>query len=383
MKREARKLPLKAKFRRGLWLAVCLLGTLLIAACTSNEPVPTAPLASALTPTIEAFPTARPSATPTSTPTVTPTPTPELRQLTSDECCVMPSWSPDSKQVLFIDKPGEQAESGIYAIEIADPLQEPQLTGRVGIYSPDRSLVAYPEDVRTIVEKLSTGNRWVMPNNGQAVAFAPDDQHVAWESEAISGPYDQRQNDIFIANIDGTDSGKVARVYGGGLVSWLPQGLALLFLGRPSLDTRDSTLTVLDLRSNVAADLVSAERISGVQLSNDGGWVSYFISFNEDDHRNGIWVQRTDGSEARQLDLWGAYQWRDDQRLLVIPARATPDQAFELWEFNAATGEKQQLTTATVTALNILNGDWRVSPDGQYIVFVNSTDRNLWLLKLP
>ena len=64
-------------------------------------------------------------------------------------------------------------------------------------------------------------------------------------------------------------------------------------------------MTVLDLRANVAIDLVTAERISGVRLSNDGSWVSYFISFNADDERNGIWVQRTDGSDARQIDRVG------------------------------------------------------------------------------
>jgi len=237
----------------------------------------------------------------------------------------MPSWSPDSKQILFIDKPGPQVETGVYAIDITDRSKGPQLTGRVGIYSPDRSLVAYPQDTRTLVEKISSGEGWVIPNNGQAVEFAPDNQHLAWEAEAISGPYDQRQNEIFVADIDGQNASKMARVYGGGLVGWLPRGLSLMFMGRPSLDSQDSTLTVLDLRSNVAADLVTAERISGVRLSNDGAWVAYFISFNEDEERNGIWVQRTDGSEARQIDRWGAYQWRDDSRLLVIPARPNPD----------------------------------------------------------
>ncbi|HJW83372.1 MAG TPA: hypothetical protein VJ754_03630 [Anaerolineae bacterium] len=28
------------------------------------------------------------------------------------------------------------------------------------------------------------------------------------------------------------------------------------------------------------------------------------------------------------------------------------------------------------------NGDGRVSPDGRYVVYVNSADRNLWLLEL-
>ncbi|HTP08463.1 MAG TPA: hypothetical protein VMP08_09440, partial [Anaerolineae bacterium] len=334
------------------------------------------------TSTLAAATTPRPTSTPESTPTITPTPTPVLRQLTSGGCCVMPSWSPDSKQVLFIDKPTTGSETGYYAVAIAQP-KDPQLAGPVGIYSPDRSLVAYPVDVRTVVEKLSTGDRWVMPNNGQAVDFSPDNRRVAWEAEAISGPYDERQNDIFMANYDGTDAVKVARVYGGGLVDWLPPGTRIMFLGRPSLKTHDSTLTVLDLRTNEAADLVSAERISGVSVSNEGNWVAYYISFNPDDNRNGIWVQKTDGSGARKIDMWGAYQWRDDSHLLVIPARSSPDQAFEIWDVNAETGEKQKLTDGTVTPLNILNGDWRVSPNGHYVVFVNSADRNLWLLELP
>jgi len=28
------------------------------------------------------------------------------------------------------------------------------------------------------------------------------------------------------------------------------------------------------------------------------------------------------------------------------------------------------------------NGDWRVSPDGRYVVYVNSEDRNLCLVEL-
>jgi len=284
--------------------------------------------------------------------------------------------------VLFIDKPAAEAEAGVYAVDI-DRMQEPQLSGPVGIYSPDRSLVAYPVDVRTLVDKLSTGERWVIPNNGEALEFSPDNRRVAWEIEAISGPYDERQTEIFMANYDGTDAVKVARVYGGGLVGWLPRGLSLLFLGRPALSTRDRTLTTLDLRTNEAIDLVTAERISGVGVSRDGSWVAYYISFDSDAERNGIWVQRADGTGARQLDAWGAYQWRDDSHLLVIPARPSPDQAFEIWEIEAATGEKRQLTDAAVTPLNILNGDWRISPDGRYVVFVNSADRNLWLLELP
>jgi Tol biopolymer transport system component len=154
-------------------------------------------------------------------------------------------------------------------------------------------------------------------------------------------------------------------------------------LGRPSLDTHERTLTVLDLKNNTAADLVTAERIAGISPSNGGTWLAYFISFNADETRNGIWVQRTDGSDARKLDRWGAYQWRDDGRLLLIPMRASGENPFEVWEIDAATGQGRPLTEAAATPLTIFNGDWRVSPDGKLIVFVNSVDRNLWVLKLP
>jgi hypothetical protein len=382
MKAEARSRMQMVRRRvlRGVW---CIIGMLLLAACIVSDPTPVRPIESPLNPAVEVFPTAQPTATLRPTPTITPTPTPELRQLTTDGCCVMPAWSPDSQQVLFIDKPGPKVETGVYAIDIADRSKAPQLAGRVGIYSPDRSLVAYPQDTRTLVEKISSGERWVLPNNGQSVEFAPDNQYLTWEAEAISGPYDERQNEIFVANVNGKDVSKVARVYGGGIVGWLPRGLGIMFLGRPALSSHDSTLTALDLRTNEAADLVTAERISGVRMSNEGAWVAYFISFNADAQRNGIWVQKTDGSGARKLDTWGAYQWRDDSRLLVVPARTAPDQPFELWQIDAETGEQQQLTDTAVTPLNILNGDWRVSPDGKYVVFVNSADKNLWLVKLP
>jgi Tol biopolymer transport system component len=357
---------------------------LLLSACTASNPTPTeVPPTLAATVAVRVVPTTVPTVAPTPTPTITPTPLPQLIQLTTDGCCVNPGWSPDSRQVLFIDKPAADAEVGYYAIDVSKPGSVAQFSGRVGLYSLDRTLAAFAEGSRTVVERVGSGESWIMPNNGQAVEFSSNNRWVAWEREAISGPYDQRQNEIFVADYMGENVERVTRVYGGGLVGWLPGANSLLFSGRPSLDTRERTLSVLDLDSNTAADLVTAERIAGISASNGGTWVAYFISFNEDDTRNGIWVQRTDGSEARKLDQWGAYQWRDDSHLLMIPMRAAADQPFELWEIDAATGQSRQLTQGAVTPLTILNGDWRVSPDGKSIVFVNSVDRNLWVMKLP
>jgi len=351
---------------------------LLIAACDARQPEP-------IVVTVVATPTADPAPiviAPTDTPAPSPTPKPPIRQLTTGGCCVQPFWSPDSKQVRFIDKPSPDVPVGVYAVNVGEPPGEPFLAlDLIGLYSNDLRLIAYPEGRDTIVEQLDSGERWVIPNQGQAVVFSPEGRRVAWEIEDIDGPFDQRRSDIYLARYTGEDPVRVTTVYGGGLHGWLDER-RILFSGRPSLDVRERTLTALDLTTNVAVDLVTAERIAGVAASPDGEWVAYFISFNEDPERNGIWVQRTDGSDARRLDFWGAYQWRDDARLLYILMRQSPDVPFVIWEYDTTSGQSRPVTDPATAPLQIANGDWKVSPDGRYVVYVNSADRNLWLVEL-
>jgi hypothetical protein len=68
---------------------------------------------------------------------------------------------------------------------------------------------------------------------------------------------------------------------------------------------------------------VRAERLRGGLLSQDGAWLAYYVALDEDPAQNGLWLVRSDGSTRRKLDrdLFGAYQWRDAGRLLVIPFR--------------------------------------------------------------
>ena len=358
----------------------------LMTACAQVKPelVPTsAPTATPL-PTQTPTSTPRPTITPSPAPTATPTPS--LKQLTTGGCCVQPGWSLDSSQVLFIDKPSANAPVGLYAVDIVTgALKLPQRVAPVALYSRDRSLITYLDKQKTVVEKVSTGEKWVIPNNGQSVAFSPDGQKLAWADEDDNDyiPFDQRRSDLYIANLDGAQATRIARVYGGGFVGWLPSSTKILLSGRPSLDVRERTLSVFDLTTKTFTKLVSAERVSGVSISNEGTWIAYYITFDADQSRNSIWLQRTDGSPPRKLELWGAYQWRDDGHLLVIPTRDSRDKAFEVLEVDAATGKIRKLTDAAMTPLQILNGDWRVSPDGRYMVYVSSVDRNLWLLTLP
>jgi Tol biopolymer transport system component len=68
--------------------------------------------------------------------------------------------------------------------------------------------------------------------------------------------------------------------------------------------------------------------------------------------------------------------------LLIIPFQ--PDAAYhEIWEFDVEAGQARRLVDPQVTPFKIANGDWTVSPDGRYVTFVESQDRNIWLLTLP
>jgi len=140
----------------------------------------------------------------------------------------------------------------------------------------------------------------------------------------------------------------------------------------------------LSLVDGTSVELVRAERPRGTLLSPNGHWLAYYVTLSDEPAENGLWLVRTDGSERRELgkERFGAYQWRDARRLLIIPF--DPQATFhELWELDAETGETRRLTDPNVTPFKISNGDWRVSPDGRQVAFVESQDRNIWVLTLP
>ena len=72
----------------------------------------------------------------------------------------------------------------------------------------------------------------------------------------------------------------------------------------------------------------------------------------------------------------------EEERLLIVPFK--PGAEFhELWELDPAAGQAVRLTDPATTPFKIANGDWRVSPDGRRVAFVESRDRNIWVIELP
>jgi len=312
-----------------------------------------------------------------------------LRRFTTGGCCTQPFWSPDSQQVLFIDKPPPDAPLGIWGVHTGRPGATPELvTERIAFYAADLSYVVAYGQGETAIERLSgpldetVVERWTVPAGGRPISISPGRTRIAWQVSNDDAPVERRITQIWIANLDGSDARSVATLARGSLAGWLSEE-RLLLAGRESLESRETILYTFSLIDAATVELVRAERPRGYGLSADGRWLVYYITFSDDPSENGLWLVRTDGTERRQLDrsLFGDYAWRDARRLLIIPFR--PDAAFhELWEVDVETGQARRLIDPQVTSFKVANADWQVSPDGRHLVFVESSDRNIWMLTL-
>jgi hypothetical protein len=320
---------------------------------------------------------------PTASPTPAPTAlsTPEAIRLTSGGCCAYPAWSLDSRWVLFLDRPSQDAPAGLYSVPAnggAVTLVHP----RVGVYNADWTILAYSQGERTIVERIADGARWSIPSEGNTVRFSPSSSFVTWDvtSSGISFP-DLRQRGIWIARRDGSGAREIVTVNGGNFIGWNAGEDAILVSGRLAPNSPGGIWRIA-MADGAGRLLLEADRVRSALISPGGNWIAFIITFDPDPARNGLWLVRTDGTSIQKLDLFGAYRWRREGELLVIPMDMNA-QGPSLWQVDAGTGEITRLTDPKDTKLPIANNDWQPSPDGASIVFLSAQDRNLWLLPLP
>lgn len=307
----------------------------------------------------------------------------QLTQLTNGGCCTRPFWSPDSQEVLYIDKPDEDAPSGIYGVDIDRP-EEPQLvTPRIGLYTDGLSFLVDLEPGVTTLERVSDETRWSVPAGGLPVTVSPNETRIAWQDSSSVSEYGGGPAIIKVADLDGTDEETVATVDRGSINGWISDD-SLLVTGRIAPGTLERVVYSLSVPDGELMELARAENLRGQTLSPDGDWLAYYVASNPDPAENGLWLVHTDGSELFQVpsELFGAYRWRDEGRLLIVPFRPNAEY-HELWELDVITRETRRLTEPEMTPFKIDDGDWAVSPDGRKVVFVSAADQNLWFLTLP
>jgi Tol biopolymer transport system component len=285
--------------------------------------------------------------------------------------------------VLFIDKPAPDAPSGLWSVDLEGNPPE-FFTDQLGIYAPDMSKRAFLQNGTTFVEDLTSGERWSILNGGRAVSFSPDGTQLAWTAGQAGPPFDSARREVWVSYYDGTEAGNVYTTPGGGFSDWFPDGRLLVSsrLQAPESGQVYWALTPGNAEQPELLEVGRGGRLREPAMSADGSWLAYLVSFSDDPNLDGLWIANTHTGERRRLDVFGAYRWRDDQRLLVVPLDLS--QPFHhLLQVEAASGSITALTDPQATPFKIAAGDWSVSPDGQRVVFVSAEDGNIWLLNLP
>ncbi len=319
---------------------------------------------------------------PTDTPP-SPTPVPAVRQLTFGGCCVGPVFTPDGGYLLFIDKPSPDQPAGLWSVPAAGGSPE-FFSDRLGVFSDDLQFRAFSLDGRTLVESLETGERWEIPSGGRGVSLSPGGIRAAWTAGQTGPPFDTAFREVWVSRIDGSDARQVFGAVRGGFAGWLDDD-RLLVSGLASDDSGDQAYWALTLVTNGEPALIElgrGGRLREAMISPGGRWVAYLVTFSEESQNNGLWVADSFTGEARRLDAFGGYRWRDAERLLIVPLDMTAP-AHRLLQLQAATGELEAVTDPALTPFRIANGDWTVSPGGSQVAFVSAADGNIWILDLP
>lgn len=306
-------------------------------------------------------------------------------QLTTGGCCTQPYWSQDSKQVLYIDKPAG-GKLGIYGVAVAAPNPAPVLVSQriedTRIVGPYR--IETTQTTTTLV-RLSDGKKFNVPAQGRSVQFAPDFKRIAWSITNQDLTPEQQVAAIWVANVDGTGAKRLTTLRRGGVGGWISND-ALLINGQDPNNRLGQILYSLSLVTGKATELARVDRLRSTSLAPSGKWLVYYTAFSES-NANGLWLMDTAGGrpKAAPKEAFGAYQWRataSGDQLVIVPFE--PDASYhEFWQLDPQSMALKQLTQAEDAPIKIANGDWRVSPDGRYVTYVESKDRNIWVLALP
>jgi len=308
------------------------------------------------------------------------------RQLTAGDCCTQFYWSQDSSQVRFIDRPGGAAPLGLWGVDLAQPEAGPQLvTERLGLYSPDGRLAAYPDREKglAVIERLADGQTWAIDTAEQSLSFTPDSQYVTWSVSNEETPRDNREEVRWLARTDGSQARILYRARRVSALAWLGADELLMAQRIPGGD--EQRLFTFSLGDGRETDLVQLPELRGLAFSPDRRYLVYYVNFEPERARNGLWLLdlQNPAQAPRKLPFFGAYRWRDNERLIYVPFDPEASQ-HNFYEYNLLTGQARSLFPAG-TRLTIANNEWRVSPDGRRIALLAARGRGfdgLWALEI-
>ena len=309
----------------------------------------------------------------------------QAQQITLGECCTQPYWV-GPNQVRFLDQPTGRTALGVWGVDLSQG--EPALqfiSERLGDYSPDGILRLYPDRQTglAVVERLADGRQWQIDTAGENVRFTPDSQHIYWTVSDDDAPRDTRLETMWLADFTGDNARIVFQASRTSTVAWLADDELLMTRRLPG--TSDVELFTLSLEDGGQKVLTTLPRIRGTALSPSKRYLVYYVTFDADPAKNGVWLLnlRARTPVPQKLPFFGAYRWQNNRHLIYVPFEPTASE-HTFYQYDRFTKRTQPLFPEG-TGLTIANNDWQVSSDGTKIVMLASKDNaldGLWVLEI-
>jgi len=313
---------------------------------------------------------------------------PNMRQITAGNCCANIYWNDDSTEIRFVDQPTTSNPVGIWGIDITQPAASFHLvTERLGVYSFDKSLVAFPNRAEglVVVERLADGQQWEVDTGENSVSFTPDGR-LLWTNYDREESFRSRQAEVWLSDIDGSNAAILTTLERGGPAAWLSD--TELLVARRIRPQNDILLSSLSVEDGTLTKLVQLPRTRGAIFSPDKRYMAYLVRFHADSRNNGLWVLDLENLDVEPdpLPFFGAFRWRDEQHLVYIPFDPEAD-GLVFYEYDVQSGQTSRLfpNDGTTLELTIANNDWQVSPDGRKIALVAEKDKALdgiWVIDI-
>ena len=187
------------------------------------------------------------------------------RQITRGTCCTLPYWNQDSTEIRFVDQPSAAEPVGIWGVDVTEPQPTPKLiTERLGVYSRDGGLIAYPDWATglAIVERPADGQQWTIDTQERPVNFRPDSQGLLWLAYDEDAPWDNRDESIWLADVDGSNARKVFSARRTNPIAWLSNDEVLMARRQPG--SSDVELFTLSLEDGAQTGLIEGPRMRGI-----------------------------------------------------------------------------------------------------------------------
>jgi Tol biopolymer transport system component len=235
----------------------------------------------------------------------------------------------------------------------------------------------------TVVERLADGQVWEIDTQERRPSFTPDGQNLMWIVYDEDAPRDSRSETIWLANADGSNRRNLTTAQRTSAIAWLSN--EQLLLSRRFAGTSDEQLLEFSLLDGTETELMAISRPRGLALSPDRRYLVYYVSFEPEAEKNGMWLidLQNPGQGPQKLPFFGAYRWRDARRLVYVPLEVEAEWHI-FYEYDANTGAVRPLLPEG-TNLRIANNDWQISPDGSKIALLAAQGMELdgiWIVEI-